>query len=706
MEGKGMRMSARVRLVVVGLSLLVPGLPPPGHAAPGDDPARAILHIEERSIVADGEAFGRAGAYEKLVGTIDFALDPEHPQNAIITDIEHAPRTKGGLVAYSTDFYLLMPADPSRWNHKVVYDVNNRGNKLVLGQLQDATGGNNPISAEDFGNGFLMEQGYAILWVGWEGDRLPGESIITIRVPVASGDDGAPITQEIAVEYFDDLHFPPDGSVSCLPLSGSANFHSYPAVESEMEEARLWVRDSDSPRPPGVEIPQGDLVPEDGWSFASATEVCLDGGFQGGKVYELNYVAQDPLVLGLGYAATRDAISFFRHADADEAATPNPLAAGKGVRHVLGWGASQSGAYLRDFLYQGFNEDLAGRRVMDGVQVHIAGALLGQGENYRFGQLNPWSDQHRGRIYPNVTFPFNYGVRENPLVAEGIVDGPRFDGILKRPETDPLVIQTDSSNEYRWGGASLVDTDGFGNDVELPWNVRHYLIAGTQHGAGVDAEPVQGICQQLNNPTRQAPAMRALFAALDRWVTRGVEPPESRRPTVAAGTLVPPDQASTGFPEIPGVTYSPFYNAMGEKDYGPGVRENRGVITNWHPSFLASYEVLLPKVDEVGIDLDGVRVPEAGVPIATLTGWNVRAAPYTEGDLCGLNGMYLPLPETTQEAAEAGDPRPSLEELYGSHGGYVAEVARFVVHQVRRHLLLPEDARQAIVDAAESDVLR
>jgi hypothetical protein len=170
--------------------------------------------------------------------------------------------------------------------------------------------------------------------------------------------------------------------------------------------------------------------------------------------------------------------------------------------------------------------------------------------------------------------------------------------------------------------------------------------------------------------------------------------------------MVPPDQASTGFPDIPGVNYSDFYNAMGEKDYGPGVRENRGVITNWHPSFLASYEVLLPKVDEVGIDLDGVRVLQAGVPIATLTGWNVRAAPYAEGDLCGLNGMYLPLPETTQDAAAAGDPRPSLEELYGSHGGYVAEVARYAARQVRKHYLLPKDARQAIVDAAEGDVLR
>jgi alpha/beta hydrolase family protein len=167
---------------------------------------------------------------------------------------------------------------------------------------------------------------------------------------------------------------------------------------------------------------------------------------------------------------------------------------------------------------------------MDGVHVHIGAAFLGQGENYRFGQLNPWSDQHRGRIYPSVTFPFNWGVRENPLVVNGTTRGPREDGILKRPATDPLVVQTNSSNEFRWGGAGLVATDGFGHDVALPDNVRYYVLAGTQHAAGVGATPTMGICQQPNNPTNQAPAMRALFTGLDQWVTEGTEPPPSRYP--------------------------------------------------------------------------------------------------------------------------------------------------------------------------------
>jgi hypothetical protein len=194
-----MRKPALIHGVVLAWSLLLPAL---ALAGVGVNPSHAVLHVEERAGVADGEAFGRAGAYEKLVGTMDFALDPADPQNAIITDLDLAPRDAGGLVEYSTDFYLLVPVDRSHWNHKLVYDVNNRGNKLILGQLQDATGGNNPLTAEDFGNGFLMKQGYAILWVGWEGDRLPGENIVTIRVPVATEEDGSPIAEEFAVEYF------------------------------------------------------------------------------------------------------------------------------------------------------------------------------------------------------------------------------------------------------------------------------------------------------------------------------------------------------------------------------------------------------------------------------------------------------------------------------------------------------------------------
>jgi hypothetical protein len=661
------------------------------------------LKINRQEVVAGGHKFGDAGAYEKLTGTISFQLDPTDPRNAVITDLNRAPRNKQGLVSYSTDFYLLRPADLSKWNHKLFFEVNNRGNKLLNFFNESSTSrGNDPTSLEDFGNGFFLNQGYAVAWAGWEGDVQPGGDRMTIRLPVPTRSNGDPITQRIVVE-FHDRYFNPDGLTTTLPLSGSPDFASYPAVANQQASAELRVRPSDSPRPPSPRIPFGRVVPRTQWEFSSPTEIRLRTGFQPGMVYELSYVAKDPRVMGLGYAATRDVVSFLRHRRADDDGTANPLAAAGGVKYALGEGISSSGMYMRDYLYQGFNEDLTGSRVFEGVHIIIPGAqklFL----NYRFAQPNPYSTQHRDRYMPYVSFPFNFGVRENPLVAQGVERGPLVDGILKRPQTDPRVIQEDTSTEYRQFQASLVDTDGFGHDVPLPWNARHYLIPGAQHGSG--SPSTLGRCQQLSNPTSYGPASRALFTDLDQWATKHVAPPPSRRPTVGNGLLVSTNRQSVGWPRIPGVSYTTLYNAAGERDLGPATSQNRGIITHWgHPPVLARYRVLVPKVNAVGIDRGGVEVPVVGVPTATLTGWNLRRAPYTAGDLCGLNGMDVPLQITTAQTDLTGDERPSLEALYGSHEGYVAAMRRFVDRMVTDRLLLPADAEQAVRDAAGSDVL-
>jgi hypothetical protein len=689
--------------VVVWLAAPVAAGAAPGPAAQQAQATaeRVDLEITRREVVAGGHAFGAAGAYEKLVGTIAFQVDPADPRNAVITDLDRAPRNEDGLVSYDTDFYLLRPVDMARWNGKLFFEVNNRGNKL-LRFFTDGTSSNDPTTREDFGTGFFLNEGYAVAWAGWEGDVLPGNNRMTIRLPVPTATDGSPITQKIVVEFHDG-QFAADGSTTTLPLSASPNFASYPAAQGQEARAELRVRPSDSPRPPSPRVPAGALVPRDEWELSSPTEITLKTGFQPGMVYELSYVAQDPRVMALGYAATRDVVSFLRHADEDDDGDPNPLAAGDGVRHALGEGISSSGMYMRDFIYQGFNEDLAGRRVFDGVEIHIPGAqklFL----NYRFSQPNPFSVQHRHRYMPYVSFPFNYGVRRNPLVEQGRMHGPLTDGILKRPATDPVVIHTDTSTEYRQFQASLVDTDGFGQDVPLPSNARHYLLGGTQHGSG--SPSMLGMCQQLSNPTSQGPAMRALFTALDEWATEGVEPPPSQRPTLGNGLLVRTGRASVGFPRIPGVAYSSLYNAAGERNFGPAVSQNRGIITRWRdPRVLARYQVHVPKVDAVGIDEGGVDVPVVGVPTATLTGWNLRRAPFTAGDLCDLTGMQVPLHPTTAQTDLTGDERPSLEALYGSHEGYVAAMRRFVDEMVGRRLLLPADAEQAVRDAEASTVL-
>jgi hypothetical protein len=400
------------------------------------------------------------------------------------------------------------------------------------------------------------------------------------------------------VVEFHDRYFASDGSTRCLPLSGSPDFASYPAVRSE--PARLRVRPSDSPRPPAPWVPEGTLVSTDRWRLTSDTEICLDGGFRPGDVYELTYTARDPRVMGLGYAATRDVVSFLRNGSTDRNGDANPLAIRNGVTAVLGHGTSSSGMYMRDYLYQGFNEDVAGRRVFDGVNIHIPGAhklFL----NYRFAQPNPFSVQHRDRYMPYVNFPFNYGVRRDPVSG-------RSDGILKRPRTDPLVTHTDSSTEYWQFQAGLVNTDGFGRDVRLPGSVRQFLLSGTQHGSGTPS--TLGNCQQLTNPTDYSPALRAQIRILDEWVVSGTRPPASRAPSVAAGTLVPTNRSATRFPVVPGVTYNGLYNDAGERDYGPREQGNRGIIDRWrNPRILADYRVLVPRVDRVGIDLGGLELP-------------------------------------------------------------------------------------------------
>jgi hypothetical protein len=674
-------------------------------AASASTPEKVFLHVTRHEIVAGGHAFGSAGAYEKLRGTVEFQLDPTDPRNAVITDIELAPRNKAGLVTFDADFMVLRPADMSKWNRKLVSEINNRGNLLLFLSFASSGGGNDPSALANFGNGFFLNDGTALAWVGWGADVLPGGGRLTLRAPAPSASGGGPITQRITIELADEFSFPEGGTATCVPLSGSSVIAGYPAVLSEEASGELFVRSSDSPRPSAPPIPTGTLVPHSRWHFGDRNTLCVTGGFQTGMVYQLNYVAEDTRIMGLGYAAQRDFASFLRNRTADDAGVPNPLASNGGVAKSLVYGASQSGVYLRDFVYQGFNEDLQGRRVFDAVHAHISGAVK-LGLNYRFGQVHPWSTEHRDRFIPQVTFPFNFGVRENPLVALGIQHGPARDGILKRPATDPLFVQTDSANEYRWGQTSLVDTDGFGHDVELPWNARHYVISGTQHFSGSGSVPSLGLCQQLTNPVYAGPALRAIFSNLDAWATKGIPAPPSRHATVEEELLVPPeDQETVGFPAIPGVTFNGLYNAIGELDFGPRVSQNRGVITNWgHPPVLAGYRVLVPRVNEVGIDLGGVELPVVGVPTATLTGWNLRRAPYADGELCELNGMYLPLP-VTEDTAAPGDPRPSLKELYGSHRGYVRAVERFVRRSVKERFLLPEDAAAAVKDANESNVL-
>ncbi|MFO1319866.1 MAG: alpha/beta hydrolase domain-containing protein [Burkholderiales bacterium] len=671
-------------------------------AVPAD--ARLVrLEVESREIVADGQAFGAAGPYEKLRGRAFFEVDPGDGRNARVTDLGHAAVNRDGRVEFSADMMVLKPVDMRRASRTLVFEVNNRGRKIAFMRFHDTPSSanmNDPMAAADFGNGFLMRQGHVIAWVGWGADIAPGDRRLTVNFPIVLDGD-KPATHRILTE-FGDRNFN-GGTPTTLPLSGSPAFHSFPAVATDKAaaEAELWVVASDSPRPSGPGIPRGERVPDDAWAFArcpdgwpgtpSVTDLCLKSGFRNDRNYHLLYRATRSPVMGLGYVTSRDFVSFLRHGKADDAGAPNPVT---GIDTTLCLGISSSGMYLRDFLYQGFNEDEAGRRVCDGAHIHVAGVqklFL----NYRFAQPNPFTQQHRERYVPDTNFPHQYGVRASPVNRLP-------DGILKRPSSDPKLIHTDTSNEYWQFRASLTGTtEGGRMDLSDNSRVRRYLLSSLQHGGHKGDAPARGIgdrqCVFPHNPVHPGPMLRALFVALETWVRSGVAPPENQVPRIGNGTLVAPEDLR--LPVIPGLVYRGWHNGSGERDFGPRVAGNAGIIDKPFPEILHPHRVLVPQVDSLGHDVAGIRHPFIEVPLATYLGWNTRTPEFGGDDLCDLLGSMIPLPATAAEAAAAGDSRPALERLYPDAEAYSARVEAAARGLVVRRLMLEEDVPRLVQEA-------
>jgi hypothetical protein len=381
------------------------------------------IEITERAVLAAGAEFGAAGAYEKLRGTAYFEVDPANPPNTSVFDLDKAPRNERGTVEFSADIYLLKPVDATRGNGTLLLEVPNRGGKFSLGYLLNDVrpGGNlnDPSTLADLGNGFLLERGYTVAWVGWSAGVLPGADRMRAELPIAT-ENGRPVTGLAWALFFDGDGA--GGTPFTRPLSGSATFRSYPAVSTDVAaaDAQLRVRPSDSTRDGTPGIPQGELLPANRWSFArcpdgppgtpSATDICVEGGFQRNMVYELTYFATSSPVSGLGYVTTRDFVSFVRSGRPDLVGNPNPAS---GITAVICHGISISGQYLRDFIYQGFNEDEQGQRVCDGAWIHAAGAHKAA-LNFRFARdpnATPFLGQHAGRNNPDLAFPMAYGVR-------------------------------------------------------------------------------------------------------------------------------------------------------------------------------------------------------------------------------------------------------------------------------------------------------
>jgi hypothetical protein len=648
-----------------------------------------INRARSQSPTFGGLSFGSVGQYEKLRGTAYGELDPSDPRNAVITDIELAPVNDRGMVEYSMDIFILKPINLSSGNHRLLFDFNNRG-QMRLGRLNDAPVTNDPTTAAEAGTGFIMNLGYTVVSNGWD-FGASGFDSMKITVPVATN-GGATITGP-SYEY--------------IVFDNSTTFTSelaYAAASTDKSRAKLTVRPRLDDEP--------TTVPATGWEYTSpegtAIRLLPDGTpFQQSHIYEFTYTAKNPVVAGVGFAATRDFLSFLRYAAADDLGNANPLAGH--VEHTYTFTVSQPARYLNDFQTLGFNEDEAGRRVIEGILNWLGGGN-GVALNFRFAQPGRTERNRQNHRYPEANFPFAYPLLTDPYTGKTGGRGVR----CAASGTCPKAMEVNSANEYWVKTGSLLHTDPTGTDLPRdPENARFYLLSGVEHTGSGAAPFSPGNCQQFRNTTDPNPALRALFVALDEWVTRNVKPPKSEVPgpgtavysiPLSDGVGIVPQEA-LGFPDIPGVTYTGVITVRHLFDFGPLFDD--GILTINPPDFSGPvYPSFVSKVDHDGNEVAGIRLPPVEAPIATTTGWALRRAEFGGPDGCESAGQWIPFKTTKAERLAAGDPRPSLEERYKDHDGYVKEVAKAATKLEKRRLLLPADVQRYIDEAEASDVLQ
>ena len=593
------------------------------------------FEITTRKAVSASRAFASSGPYEEIAGRLYFAVDPNHPRNRSIVDLDKAPRNASGRVEFSADVVIYRPRDPGIGNGIALVDVVNRGNRTVIGSF------NHPGTAADreAGDGFLFNRGYTLVCIGWEFDVPLRDGAIRIDAPVASGVSG------IARGTFTPAANAREFTV--------ADLEGYKPTDPGAAANTLTVRDGPLGTPTVIERGR--------WRLAGNT-VTLDGGFEAGRLYELAYAAKDPVVAGLGFLAVRDAAAWIKH---DASGLPR-------ARQAVAFGSSQSGRFLRSFLYEGFNPDEQHRQVFDGVMAHIAGSA-------RIDLNRRWATPTTQATYTATSFPFADMRQKDP--ATGAEDG-ALDNSRAR-EHLPKLFYTNTAVEY-WGGgrvAALVHGDPQGtSDLVLPAHERVYFIAGTQHGPAV-FPPKESNGQLADNPTDYWWAMRALLVAMERWVRDGTLPPDSRYPRFSDGTLVAVKELA--FPQIPHVP-SPRGLSAG------GRAANRLVAADGKPG--APLPLYVPQVDADGNERAGIRLPDVAVPLATLTGWNFRKPSIGVPDqLFPLLGSSIPFTSTKGERTREKDPRLSIEERYADRETYLRLVNAAAAALVNEGYLLAED---------------
>ncbi|MCA1325367.1 alpha/beta hydrolase domain-containing protein [Herbaspirillum sp. alder98] len=624
-----------------------------------------VIRVDDA--IFGGAMFGKVGSYKRIVGMATMRVDPGRKPNEDITDIHLAKRNQNGMVEYSSPFYILTPSEPAKANGKIVYDVVNRGRKAGLYLLNDAPLKDDPDVVADAGNGYLMAQGYTIVFSGWQADILNKNNLLGLNAPTLDNVKGR-VTDEF---IFDNSVNP---AVAHL---------SYPAASLDTGNASLHIKEK---------IGDPETQPK-GLAFRFVDDrsisIARPAGFDAGAIYTFSYTGKSPAVSGLGFAAVRDLVSFLRYPPATTGGAQNPLASPgfPQIKAVYGVGVSQSARFLRDMVYWGQNQDEQGRIIFDGILPYVAGSRKTL-VNTRFAQPGRFSRQHEDHDFGGDQFPFSYATSTDTLT--GLTDG-----ILRRctqSDTCPKVIQTDTDTENMQGRISLLVTTTDGRPLPVPPNVRLFYLAGYPHAALIDAvaQPT-ATCRFLSNPLHPGIVERALFAALDRWVVDGVNPPDSKYPSVADGTFVPAMDA--GYRGIPGLDYEGKFNrlavaAVHAKKHGAGLE----------------YPVFVAKVDADGIALAGVHTPSIAAPVATYLGWNLRKQGYAEGELCGITGTTIAFARTKAQRLKNGDERLSLEERYPTPDAYIDAVSA-AVHQLQAEKLLLQEDGEKILRKASVDAL-
>jgi hypothetical protein len=697
------------------------------------------MEISERSLIAEGHSFGDVGPYERIRGRLVYAVTPDNPRNAVVVDLNLAStgqlrrdlsriegkdiieviggdaRNDAGEVEFTGDFLLFKPVDLSKGNHRLLYDVNNRGFPRMVEFFNDGKSSNDPVTLEEMGNGWLMRQGYSLLWSGWNWDvERVGESPLRINLPIIVQPDGKPMTGLVNAEL--DVQVDDETRVERLAWGGS---RCYPLAEGYASQAVLTVRDQpDSSKPAAREV-----IPRERWKFArldesgkpvfSPVHIHLPDGFRRGRLYELIYTAVNPRVVGLGLAAIRDAISFFRFETQDASGVPNPLASHgePDSEYAYIFGISQSGRVIAHMIFQGFHVDEQNRMVFDGARPHVPGGGKG-GFNFRWAQTTHHPKHLEGNYFPADFMPFLYaedGVEQfDPYGQEG-----RHYGDLLRAAKAlgkvPKILVANHALEYWTRSASLLHTNVQGTaDLTLNPNVRVYMINGARHGSpGEGGSRNSSGAEHSVGQIDQRPVGRALLVALDRWVSQGIVPPPSRVPRIDRHELISAREHQAGFPKIPryelgGVIFPasrhPGRNLMPPRlDYGPRFW-TEGIQDRVPPvPFGPPYETRVPAYDSDGNGIGGIRLPDLEAPLGTYQGFNPRkTGTGTDDFLTPFESSFWPFAPNRADRLKNGDTRLSVEERYPARETYLERVRESARALQDQGFLLSEDAQQII----------